>query len=147
MKKLIIALSMLVVSAVHAGEIKIEDFNESQLNGPYSVSQVFEVNQDLGRAWVKFSISNGDPEAMNDEYRVKVAGLTYDVASSEVRIELDGNVTACATNYIRGPRIFKTRSIRTTGNCTFERRVRTVSYDDGFEVKQTRVYSVYLVTK
>ena len=98
---------MLVVTAAHAEEVKIEESNESQLSGAYSVSQVFELNKDLARAWVKFSISNGDPEVSADEYRVKVVVLTYDAESSEIRFEQDGSIVTCATNYIRGPRFFK----------------------------------------
>ena len=144
MKKLLVVMSMLLALAAQAGEIKIQEFSEYELWGSASVSQTFEVNPELDRAWVKLYVSSSDPEGMGDEYRVKIPGLSFDNATGAINLDFEGKITTCAVQKTVGRFIFRQKVIQMT-NCKFEGRWRTVTYDNGFEIKKTKKYGVYLI--
>lgn len=144
MKKLLVALA-LVIGVAHAGEITVKSISQYELWGSASVSQTFAVNPELGRAWVEVSISSNDPEGgAADVERIKVPGLTFDSATGNINLDFEGKITTCAVQKTVGRSIFRQKVIKSTG-CKFEGRWRTVTYDDGFEIKTTKRYDVVLV--
>lgn len=145
MKKLFVSLALLVSFIANAHEIKIADFSQYQLWGTAAVSPEFAVNPELGRAWVELKISANDPDGGLDEVqRVKVAGLSFDQTSGSINLDSEGRITTCALITTRGRSIFRHQVIKHT-NCKFEGRWRKVSYDDGYEIKHTQKYGIFLV--
>ena len=148
MKKLMIALIMLATAVVHAGEIKIKSISGYELWGSASVSQAFAVNPELGRAWVEVTVSANDPDGgSSDVERIKVEGLTFDNQNQTINIDFEGKITTCAEIKTVGRSIFRSKIIKMTPACKFEGRWRTVTYDDGFEMKKTTKYEVFLIVE
>lgn len=109
----------------------------------YTYDLEFEANPELGRAWVKITTNDNDPDGYSDEERVKIPGLRYE--DGEVLFEKDGKVVVCAVNTVSGRWIFKHESLKETGHCLFEEEDRVVSIDDGFYVRQTKKTFMKLV--
>jgi hypothetical protein len=148
MKKLMIALIMLATAVVHAGEIKIKSISGYELWGSASVSQAFAVNPELGRAWVEVTVTANDPDGgSSDVERIKVEGLTFDNQTQTINIDFEGKITTCAEIKMVGRSIFRSKMIKMAANCKFEGRWRTVTYDDGFEMKKTTKYEVFLIVE
>ena len=148
MKKLMIALIMLATTVVHAGEIKIKSISGYELWGSASVSQAFAVNPELGRAWVEVTVTANDPDGgSSDVERIKVEGLTFDNQTQTINIDFEGKITTCAEIKMVGRSIFRSKMIKMAANCKFEGRWRTVTYDDGFEMKKTTKYEVFLIVE
>lgn len=148
MKKLMIALIMLATTVVHAGEIKIKSISGYELWGSASVSQAFAVNPELGRAWVEVTVTANDPDGgSSDIERIKVDGLTFDNQTQTINIDFEGKITTCAEIKTVGRSIFRSKIIKMTPACKFEGRWRTVTYDDGFEMKKTTKYEVFLIVE
>ncbi len=148
MKKLMIAVIMLATAVVHAGEIKIKSISGYELWGSASVSQAFAVNPGLGRAWVEVTVTANDPDGgSSDVERIKVEGLTFDNQTQTINIDFEGKITTCAEIKMVGRSIFRSKIIKMTPACKFEGRWRTVTYDDGFEMKKTTKYEVFLIVE
>jgi hypothetical protein len=149
MKKLVVMLSLAIATAVNAGEIKLKEFSQFELWGNPSVGQEFQINEELGRAWVSIKVTISDPDGggSTDEYRVKVPGLSYDKATSSINIDFEGKITECAVQKTLGRSIFRRKEIVMTSSCKLEGRWRAVTYDDGFEIKKTSKYEVFLIVE
>jgi len=73
MKKLIIALSMLVMSAAQAGEIKIKSISQYELWGSANASAAFGINPEMSRAWLEITVTANDPDGgASDVERIKM---------------------------------------------------------------------------
>lgn len=145
MKTLLVAISMLVIGSVHAGEVKIFDKSIYEIGYAPSITPNFVLNEELGRAWVEVTVSNSDPEAESDVYRVKVPELSFDKTDSAVVIQHEGQLVTCANIVTTGRSIFRQRVIKMSDRCKFKGQWRKITYDDGFEIKQTEKYSIVLV--
>lgn len=145
MKKFIFLFTLFAFSAA-AAEIKVLDVFPIGFSTS-GTSQKFEVNKDLGRAWVSISLPSSDPEAMDNEYRVKVPGLSFNAANSTVELVVEGKIVECADVYETGRWAFRQTKVKLNGNCRFEHRYETVSVDDGFEIKEHQKFRVYLITE
>lgn len=148
MKNLMIALSLLFVATVQAGEIKIVSISQYELWGSAYVTQEFAVNPELGRAWVEVSVSSNDPEGgLGSTEKYKVAGLSFDDQTKSVMLDFEGKLTTCAVLKTTGRGIFRQTVIKQTPACKFVGRWRDISYDDGFEIKKTSRYEVFLIVE
>ena len=149
MKSLILVISLLFVSNIFAGEILVKSLSQYELWGSRSATQQFAINPDLGRAWVEVSISSNDPDgAGNDDLeRIKIEGLTYDAQTGEINLDHEGKITTCAEFKVVGRSIFRTKMIRMSSNCKFQGRWRKLTYDNGFEIKQTEKYEIFLIVE
>ncbi len=142
MKKFI-ALFALVLSTVAAAEsTMIFEVNDDRY---YDVAPEFEVNKDLGRAWVNVVLSEttGDSTFYVDN-RVKIEGLSYDVASKNIILEKNGEEIVCGSMYNRRWVLDGGRSIRNSGRCKFSVKHAKKQIDNGFEVYSIRVIQVFL---
>lgn len=146
MKNLIIAISLVFVATAQAGEIKVFDKSVYELGYSANVSQKFVVNEEMGRAWIEVTSSN-DPEATPDEYRIKVEGLSYDKTTQSVMLEHEGQLVTCATFKVRGRSIFRQRNLELSERCAFRGVWKEITYDDGFEMKKTSKYQIFLVVE
>lgn len=141
MKAVFLVLTVLLSFSASAGEIFIKEFPDVDLWGGAHISSEFEVNKELGRAWVKVSVSR-DGDA--NEYRVKIPGLTYNSATAAIEYEVDGQLVECAHIKVKGRGIFKNEMMKATERCEFIEKDIKRSYDDGFEIKTRRWTQVFL---
>lgn len=145
MKNVMIALSMILAAAANASEIKIAQYSQYELWGNPYVTQAFAYNSDMGRAWVEVKITSNDPDGgVGSTDRVKVEGLSYNPESREIVIDHEGKLTTCATVKTTGRGIFKQTHIKESKACKFVGRWKEITYDDGFEIKKTSRYELFL---
>lgn len=135
------------MSAVNAGEIKIKSISQYELWGSASASAAFEINKDLGRAWIEVTTTANDPDHMSDVERIKIEGLSYDQQSGAINIDFEGKITTCAEYKTVGRSIFRQKLIKMTENCNLEGRWRNFTYDNGFEIVKTSKYEIFLIVK
>lgn len=143
MKMFALLFAFLSVS-VFAAEIKVLDipmWNQTFKSG------TFDVNRELGRAWVVVTIHDHDHHDrgyQGDSYRQLVEGLSFD--GSKIRLDHEGQMFECADVVQRGRSIFRYNQVTKTG-CDFEKREAIVLRDTGFEVIKEKRLQVYLITK
>jgi hypothetical protein len=147
MKKILVAISMLIVGSAFAGEIQVFDKSIYEIGYSNSIQPSFVINEELGRVWVEVDVADQDPDSLGSTYRVKIEGLSYDKATSSVLVEHEGEVVTCAVKRTYGRSVFKTERINMTNRCSFQGVWRKITYDDGFEMKQTEKYKIVLVIK
>lgn len=142
--KIIALLFALMTASAFAAEIKVLDipaWNQTFQSG------TFEVNRELGRAWVILNVrdmNHHDRGYRSDTYRKLVEGMSFD--GSTVRLDHEGQMFECATVVQRGRSIFRYNQITKTG-CDFVKREAIVLRDTGFEVIKEKRLQVFLVTK
>jgi hypothetical protein len=110
-------------------------------NQQSSVKAEFDSNSELGRAWISISLSDafGNADAHpNENYRVKVSGLSFDTARGEVVYENNGQRRVCAIQEHR----FGARTLKDTGHCKIQVSKTNKSIDDGYVVKNQSVLVV-----
>ena len=145
MKKLLFVMAILMMGSAAAEEVIVFDKSWYEIGQDVSVTQHFEVNEEMGRAWIEFSVTNSDPDSISQEFRSKVDGLTFDSTLSAVVFNYGGQVINCANITTRGRSVFRKRIVRPTGNCKFEGKWREVIYDDGYEMKKTYKYMIKMI--
>jgi hypothetical protein len=147
MKSLLIGMSMLMMGSAFAGEITIFDKSWYEIGYNVTVSQEFVVNEEMGRAWIEFSVNDSDPEAPSTEFRTKVDGLSFDANTSAIVIDHEGQIVTCANIVTKGRSVFRTRVVKPTGRCTFKGEWRKITYDNGYEMKETHRYSIKMIVE
>jgi hypothetical protein len=143
MKMIALLFTLLSVSA-YSAEIKVLDL---PAGGLMYQSSTFEVNRELGRAWVEVSIKDTlehERGYRGETYRKLVEGLSFDGA--KVRLDHEGQMFECANVVQRGRSIFRYNQVTKTG-CDFVKREAIVLRDTGFEVIKERRLQVFLITK
>ena len=140
-----ILIGLLALSSVFASETIVLEKTNFYTNHAFSTS--FEINAELGRAWVEvFSQNTTGPRrdvGFGNTQRVQVPGLSY--ADGEILYTKGEEVVVCATTEPRGRWIFRHTAILPTGNCEFEQEIVTEAYDDGFHVRNRRSLEIRLV--
>lgn len=148
MKKLMIALCIMVTTVTQAGEIKVKAISQYLLWGSASATADFGINPELGRAWVEIETSSNDPDGgLSDIERIKIEGLKFDTQTNAITIDYEGKITTCAELKVVGRSIFRHKVMKMTSSCKFEGRWRKFTYDNGFEIKQTAAYEIFLVVE
>lgn len=142
MKKLI-AIFALVLSTLAAAESTL--IFETKNYSNYDVTPTFDVNKNLGRAWVNILLAEfrGDSSTYSDEL-VKIEGLTYDAATKSIVLNRNGETIVCGTFYNQRWVIDFGGTIRSTKRCTFKVKKVTVETDEGFEIVRVPMIQVYL---
>lgn len=140
MKTLLIAALILSSLSAFAKKIEIE---RTSINAYYTMSAKFDFNPELGRAWVEFTGSFSDPDAMSEIYRIKVTGLSFDKENAQI-VYTDGNETVVCANVRVGGSIFKPTRIYPTNSCRFSHEIETKMVDDGYEIKKVSYQVEYL---
>jgi hypothetical protein len=141
MKRILaIILSFTAFSAL-AGEIKLYDRPTYETSQISSIREQFEINPQLGRAWVNMKFDEvGDGPVFYDQ-RVQVAGLSYNSTSSEILLDVEGTQIVCANVKIN----FFGVHIKNTGKCTFAQKRYNVKVDNGYEVETIQKLKISLV--
>lgn len=139
--KIFIIATLLVGSVFGADSVLLK----VQKYGKYfSHSIRFDVNKDLGRAWIVLytDTSPSDPEFEPDEERIKIEGLSY--KDGEIVFEKDGLEVVCASEVTSGLWIFKGTRMKETGLCFLEKEDKIVLVDDGFNIQEVEKSYLYL---
>jgi hypothetical protein len=149
MKTTALILASLLAYAANAAEVKVLSV-QNDVYSLNSVSSEFQINKDMGRAWVETTIdtrSSADDSIGLDTYRGKADALTFDMNSSEIVLDVEGARVVCATvrSVGRGP--FRHDKISMTGNCNFKAAKSVVVEDNGYETYRRQVVNVSIVTK
>ncbi len=133
-----ILLSLVLSLGLQAKSIKIyQDYK----SGDHS-SAVFEINKDLGRAWVKLTETTYGDDGGDTKTRIKVSGLSFDKERSVIVLENEGQLVDCAEVYETGRSIFRMTKIRNL-NCSLKTQVVKIDVDNGFEIK--KVYQLQVI--
>jgi hypothetical protein len=144
MKSVLLSFLILITFNVSAKSIRVH----KTLDGWGEITPSFDINAELGRAWVNLEIddSPSDPDSDSYDKRVKVEGLSYDTKTKEIiYTSEDGLVTVCAETRTRGRGIFRSTRIKNTQACFFEEGKVVSSYDDGFYVRTRKYQTLTLV--
>ncbi len=144
MKTLIALLALSISAFASADSIMIFETRDNMTHLS-DVTSTFQINTELGRAWVNVSISEivGD-STYYDDTRVKVEGLSMNEDRTAIVFEKDGLSAVCASvTSKRG--VFRTNLvIRPTGECKLVAKEEKVQVDDGFNVYTVPMIRVYL---
>lgn len=144
MKKLFTVALLLVSTAILAEQkIKIATFPGSYSD---SISLKFEVNKELGRAWVSATFSDHDPDSLPCASNFKVPGLSYSKELNSVVYVKDGVTTVCSKMVTKGKGIFKLEKFEDV-NCTLKIELTERLHDDGFNIYKVSEEIAYLVIK
>jgi hypothetical protein len=141
--KRLIAVFALALSTVAAAEPTL--IFETKNHSDYGVETTFEVNKELGRAWVNVSLSEswGD-DTTYDDTRVKVEGLSYDAETKSIVLNRNGETIVCGVIYNRRWVIDIGGSVRQTKRCTFTVKKFNVTEDDGFETYKVPMLQIFM---
>lgn len=142
--KIIAILFTVLLGSAYAAEIKVLDLPAWGLT--YK-SGTFNVNKDLGRAWVEITVDDRlhhDRGYRGDVYTQLVPGLSYD--AGKIRLDHEGQMVECADVTVRGRSIFRYNHVALTG-CDFQKREVTVERDNGYRIIKEKRLQVFLITK
>lgn len=144
MKKFIAVLALSFSAIAAADSVKIFETRDSMVSLS-DVTNTFQVNRELGRAWVNVSIAerSGDDTWYNDT-RVKVEGLAMNAEKTAIVYEANGSATECATVSPKRGLFGTNLIIRPTGACKFETKKAKIDVDNGFEIRRIPMIQVYL---
>jgi hypothetical protein len=142
MKKFI-AILALAFSAVAFADSSVIFETENYSN--YDVYPEFQVNKELGRAWVNVVLSEyvGDSSNYYDN-RVKIPGLSYKAETKEIVLEKDGQEIVCGKIINRRWVIDIGGSVKESGRCKFTTKKVKVVRDNGFETYKVPMLQVSL---
>lgn len=144
MKLIVLTLVFFLWSAARASEnIVIE------IPAPFWQTEArasFEINRDLGRAWVSIKTwdrSMARRDRSYGKYREQVPGLSFDKATSAIVLDQDGAITSCANVSSRGRSIFRYDHITPT-NCVLRVKKIMKEVDNGYRVRKIEMIQVIL---
>jgi len=145
MKKLLGTLLLTMTAVASANSVKIY----STWDYTAEITPRFEINADLGRAWLEVEVDSCgmDPDCDSDEVRVKVEGLKFNTELKQIELTQNGETFVCADVRTRGRGIFRSTRLRETGNCTFNKVIEIKNVDDGFYIKRRKYQTIFLETK
>lgn len=134
--------ALLLSSFANAEEIKIFE----SVNYRYQDARTnFEINKDLGRAWVNLGLEDRSfDEISYDRHRIQVEGLSFDRETNMVLLERDGQIIECGKLQKLRWTPFKIMEVKPTGRCKFVVKHVKLSVDDGFEIKKLPFIQVFL---
>lgn len=141
MKKFI-AIIALALSTMAAAESTL--IFETDNSWDYDVYPEFQINKQLGRAWVNVVLTKswGDSTDSYDN-RVKVEGLAYNAETKEIVLEKDGQQIVCGNLYNRRWVLDFGGTIRMTNRCKFTVKKFKKVIDNGFETHRVPVIHVF----
>lgn len=125
MKKLALSLSLLLVSAAHAGVV----LETGTVASSFRTEAKFEINRANDTAWVVLQQTvrkhggRGDVRDIVYEEKANVEGLSFDAATNTIVLVKDGALLECATVQLRGISIFRYNKITPTGCKLVTKRV------------------------
>ncbi len=134
MKKLLILSLSLITLNSFALEKPIVELSHSN---SLEYTTRFDINKDLGRAWVVVTQIDDsfDEDTYETDFRVKVEGLSYNTETKEI-IFIDKKGIESVCGRLKEKRsFFRPERLTLTSNCKIDKEIVTVEYDDGFIIK------------
>jgi len=124
----------------HAEPLTIMLAEHDQLR-PHNPQAQFEINPDLGRAWVIVSFERPSlwEEPLKTYQRVKVEALRFDLKRNAIVLSLQDREVICATVRERRRLGSSHYHIQPTKACRLETVINRELVDDGFFIKQQNV--------
>lgn len=119
-------------TADHGATIRL---SELQIPWIERVHSHYEINKDLGRAWVLLEVRESFREDDVFYKRVAVPGMHFDNSTGQVVLNKNGQNTVCAQLEQRRILGIPSQRLAHTGECRIETHTKQVSVDDGFFVK------------
>lgn len=141
MKKIFALILSLAAFSALAGEIKVYDRPAYETNDVRSINKSFDINPQLGRAWVVLKFDQVSDGPVIYDQRVQVAGLSYNATSNEILLDVEGTQIVCATVKIN----FFGVHVKNTGKCSFAQKNYNVKVDNGYEVETIQKLKISLV--
>jgi hypothetical protein len=131
-----------LAGVAHAAQVIVF---EKPFDGPgRQVGADFDLNRDLGRAWIDVVIQGDDYVAdeppQPDVVVVRVEGLYYDRTLKQVLYRTGSDTVVCAEDVSF---LWFTR-LKNTGNCQLTASTEQRKSDDGFNVSDHAVAKVFL---
>ena len=117
---------------------------EEPIGSATDVTTHFEVNRELGRAWIRIELAEGrDTEgpAPVRTVRKAVEGLSYDPNTKSVVERIGADTIVCAEDV----QFLWVKSLRATGNCPIRVSTEERIADDGFETRKETVAKVVML--
>jgi hypothetical protein len=139
MKSLLVFIFLFFTFGLQAKSIKV--YETYHYSDAYKAE--FEVNKELGRAWIKFIETTYGEDGGDNKSRFKVPGLSYDTERSVITLDHEGRLIDCAEVYDSGRFIFRMTKIRNL-NCSLKTQVVKVQEDNGFEIRTVKKVQVLL---
>lgn len=145
MKKLFITL--FIVGSLFQTEAKAEEvvvFYGDAHSSDYALFTKgdFDINKELGRAWVTLEFAPSYEDGLSSEIRTKIPGMSFDQTTKEVVIDTDSGRVVCAYEK-RG--LFGIKTLQKTNNCKFKESFSTVKVDDGFKVYKVQKRTITFI--
>lgn len=148
--KLLVVLFAVMSSTLMAGEIKVMSLSESQARwGIANIEQSFDINAELGRAWVNVSVyeSMGETSMYSEDYRVKIEGMSFNAQTGSVNIDHEGQIVECAKLVSKGRWVFRHKKLQMSERCKFSQKWVTTTFDDGFEIQKRNTLHLSLIVE
>lgn len=144
MKKLALSVCLLAMGAAHASDVVVLETRDFFTRGKAEAR--FEVNKELGRAWVVMDLTEHQGSRRDQytrEIRELVPGLSYDANTRTIVYEKDGAIHDCAKVTPRGRSIFRYDKIIPL-NCSLKVMKVKKEVDDGFRIRHQSVMQAVL---
>jgi hypothetical protein len=129
--------------ATAAGGMMTETIFEKPIQYDDDISAHFNVNRDLGRAWVEVQLTppiEGDGVPEPEVIKEAVNGLYYDRDTKQVIYQKGPTRTVCAEDST----FLWTTGLKETGQCPLRASSQTRKVDDGFDLEDTLIGKVVL---
>jgi len=136
-KSMMFVLTLFAAPVVHASPLVVLE-NEKASNTSV-ISAKFEVNRELGRAWVEIQITDSGligEDSLVGLIRQSVEGLSYDQGSNQVVYTHEGRSVVCAND----KDLLFQHYLKDTGECPIAISFENRTSDDGFN-QTSRVVS------
>ena len=128
------------LGVAHAAPVTVYEAPITDRN--QQVSAAFDVNRELGRAWIDVQIQSEDVvgEEPPDQQIImrQVDGLSYDPVRKQVLYQTAGGTTVCAED----ASFLWTTYLKSTGQCQLTPRTEQRKMDDGFNIRERTVAKV-----
>lgn len=139
------AISFLFLMSAHAQLARAQStlLVEAPMDNATEINTKFEVNRELGRAWIQIDfldLANEGP-MLSKTIRKAVEGLSYDPSSKSVVHRIGDKTIVCAED----AHFLWMKYLKPTGNCSIRVVTEERVVDDGFHTSKERVATVSLV--
>ena len=144
MKSMIELVGALVLGFAGVASAEQVVVYEAPVGSYQQISASFEVNSELGRAWVDVAvqpIASGSEPVFAPPIERQVDGLYYDSAQKQVLYRTAAGPIVCAED---ATALGATYLKKSTGNCSLIPSTEQRSVDDGFAVYERTVAKVIL---
>src|SRR5215472_17086708 len=136
-KSMMFVLMLFAAPAVHASPLVV--LEREKASDTSLINAKFEVNRELGRAWVEIQITDSGligEDSVVEVIRKPVEGLSYDQSNNQVVFSHEDRSVVCAND----KDLLFQHYLKATGECPIAVSFETRTFHDGFN-QTSRVVS------